>query len=197
MDQDDAVYLSAEQTWFADGTLSFVVRAPGDAAALTSSVQSAIWSTDRNQPIVRVITMERLAAATEAERRFILVLFEAFSIAALVLATVGLYGVLSGCVEERLHEIGVRMAVGATRRDILVLVLRDGMQPTAVGITMGLCGAVAASRGITSLLFITSSLDPASWLGMVALLLAVAALTCWLHAWRSANVDPANILRAE
>jgi putative ABC transport system permease protein len=197
INEPDAVYLSTEQTWFADDTLSFVIRARGNAAALVPAVKAAVWSVDKDQPIVRVATMEGLMAITEAQRRFVLILFEAFGLIALVLAAVGLYGVLSGSVAERTREIGVRAALGATRRDLLALILGDGMRLTALGMTLGLLGAAAASRGIVSLLFGTSALDPASWLGMVALLGAIAVLACCVPAWRAATVDPAVTLRAE
>jgi putative ABC transport system permease protein len=197
IDEQDPVYLSTPQTWSADDTLSFVIRARGNAATLVLALQSAIWSVDRNQPIARVIGMERLMAITEAQRRFILILFAAFGMVALLLAAVGLYGVLSGCVAERLHEIGVRMALGATRKDILALAIGDGMRMTAFGMAIGLCGAVGASRAITSRLYGTSALDSVAWLGTLALLAAVAVLACWVPAWRGARVDPAGILRSE
>lgn len=197
IDQEDAVYLSTRQTWFADDTLSFVIRARGNAATIAPAVKSAIWSVDRNQAIVRVITMNRLIAITEAQRRFILILFETFGIVALLLAAVGLYGVLSGSVAERIHEIGIRMAFGATQGNILGLALRDGMRLTAFGIAIGMCGALAASRGIASLLFGTSSLDPLSWFSMLVLLTVVAVLACWAPAWRGARVDPSSALRSE
>jgi ABC-type antimicrobial peptide transport system permease subunit len=197
LDDEDAVYLSTEQTWFADDTLSFVIRARGDAAALVPAVKAAVWSVDKDQPIVRVVTMDHLMAITEAQRRFVLILFEAFGLVALLLAAAGLYGVLSGSVAERTREIGVRAALGATRRDLLTLVLRDGMRLTALGIMLGLCGAAAASRAMASLLFGTSALDPVSWLGMVALLTAIAALACWIPAWRAATVDPSIALRMD
>jgi putative ABC transport system permease protein len=197
IEQEDAVYLSSRQTWFADDTVSFVIRARGNAADLVPAAKSAIWSVDRDQPIVRVITMDRLMALTEAERRFILILFETFGVVALLLAAVGLYGVLSGTVAERGHEIGIRMALGAARNDILAMALGDGMRLTAFGLGIGLCGAFAASRGIATLLFGMSALDPLSWLGMSALLAAVAVLACWVPAWRGARVDPSSALRAD
>lgn len=197
IDRDDAVYLSARQTWFVDDTLSFVLRARGSAAALVPSVKAAIWSVDKNQPIVRVVTMDRMMAISQAQRRFILILFESFGIVALSLAAIGLYGVLSGSVAERIHEIGIRMALGATRSNILALALRDGMRLAVLGIALGLCGAFAASRAITSLLFGTSPLDPISWLGMSLLLTFVAVLACWIPALRGSKVDPATTLRSE
>lgn len=197
IDQDDAVYISTRQTWFADDTLSFVIRARGNPAAIVPAVKLAVWSVDRNQPIVRTLTMDRLMAITEAQRRFIVILFEAFGIVALLLAAIGLYGVLSGSVAERNHEIGVRMALGATRGNILAMALRDGMRLTAFGIGIGLLGAFAASRAMASLLFGTSTLDPMSWFAMLALLASVAVLACWVPAWRGANVDPLTTLRSE
>ena len=197
IDQEDAVYLATRQTWFADDTLSFVIRSRGDAAAMAAAVKAAIWSVDKDQAIVRVVTMDRLMAITEAQRRFVLILFEAFALVALVLAAVGLYGVLAGSVGERVHEIGVRMALGARRSDILALTLGDGMKLAGIGLGIGVCGALAASRGITSLLFGTSALDPVTWLGMVGLLALVAVAACWVPAWRGTWVDPCSTLRAE
>ena len=197
IDDDDAVYLSTRQTWFPDDTLSFVIRARGDAASLVPAIKSAIWTVDRNQPIVRIMTMDRMMAISEAQRRFVMILFEAFGIVALALAAVGLYGVLSGSVAERIHEIGVRMALGATRNNILLLALRDGMQLTAFGVLLGICGALAAARVTASLLFGISALDPVSWFAMLALLATVAALACWIPAWRGSKVDPAITLRSE
>jgi putative ABC transport system permease protein len=193
----NAVYLDTRQTWFADESLSFVVRTSGDPATLASAVKSAIWSVDRNQPIVRVVTMNHMMEVSAAERRFVLILFEAFGITALVLAAIGIYGVLSGSVNERMREIGVRAALGATRRDILALVLRDGMILTAAGIAIGLVGATAACQTLTTLLFGVSRLDPPTYFGVVALLALVAALACATPAWRAARVDPSITLRAE
>jgi putative ABC transport system permease protein len=197
INQPDAVHISTEQTWFADDTLSFVIRTRGEAAALAPAVERAIWSVDKNQPVVRVMTMDRLMAITEAERRFVLILFETFGVVALMLAAVGVYGVLSGNVAERTREIGVRAARGASRGDILALIVRDGMRLTAFGIAIGLCGAFAAAQAITTLLFGTSPLDPIAWMGVVLMLVNVSAIACWAPAWRASRVDPSITLRAE
>jgi putative ABC transport system permease protein len=192
-----AAYLSERQTWFADESLSFVIRTSGDPAALALAVKSAIWSVDRNQPIVRVETMSRLVEITEAERRFVLILFGAFGLVALILAAVGIYGVLSGSVNERMREIGVRAALGASRRHILTLVLRDGMLLTIVGMITGVGVATATSQALSTLLFGISRLDPAAYFCVIALLASVAAIACVTPAWRASRVDPSITLRAE
>lgn len=197
IDQPDAVYIPTEQTWFADDTLSLVVRTRGDALSLVSAVRNAIWSVDKDQPIVRVATMNNLLAVSEAERHFVLILFEVFGVVALALAAVGIYGVLSGGVTERIREIGLRAALGASRGDILTLVLRQGMRLTGLGILIGLCGAAVTSRAMITLLFGVSRLDPATYLGVIVLLGIVSGIACWIPAWRAASVDPTVALRYE
>jgi putative ABC transport system permease protein len=198
MSQSDAVYMTTEQwSLFADKALWLVIRARGNASALATAIRQAIWSVDKDQPIVRVATMDDLLAASAAERRFALILFEAFGLVALVLAAIGIYGVLSGSVTERTREIGVRLALGASRRHILALVFRQGMTLTVLGVAIGLCGALAASQGIITLLYGVSRLDPVAYLGVVALLVGVSVIACWVPAWRAARVDPSITLRSE
>jgi putative ABC transport system permease protein len=193
----DAVYILATQWPWADPLMTLVVRARGDAAALAPAVRAAIWSVDRNQPIVRVATMDALVAATGGQRRFALIVFETFGLVALLLAATGIYGVLSGSVTERTREIGVRAALGASRGTILTMVLRQGITLTLIGIAIGLVAAVAASRALITLLFEVTRLDPITYAGVVALLLSVSAVACWFPAWRAVRVDPAITLRAE
>jgi ABC-type antimicrobial peptide transport system permease subunit len=152
---------------------------------------------DKDQPIVRVATMDKLLAASEAERHFVLILFEAFGAVALLLAAIGIYGVLAGSVTERTREIGVRAALGASRGDIVALVLRQGMRLSLLGIVIGSGAAVAASRTLITLLFEVSPLDLVTYLGVIALLGAVSGIACWMPAWRAARVDPSITLRAE
>lgn len=197
LSDSDAFYTSTTQYAWVDSVQSLVVRARGDAAANTSAIKNAIWSVDRDQPVVRVATMDSLLAKSEAERHFVLILFEAFGLVALVLAATGIYGVLSGSVTERMREIGVRVAVGATRGDILALVIRQGLMLTAVGIVIGLAGAMAASQALITLLFGVSGLDPATYFGVIVLLTGVSLIACGLPAWRAAQIDPATSLRAE
>ena len=195
--QPEAAYLTPAQSWFADDALSLVVRAPGDVSALAPAIRNAIWSVDKDQPIVRVATMDKLLAASESERRFAMIVFEAFALVALVLSATGIYGILSGSVSERTREIGVRSALGASRGNILALVMRQGMTLTGIGILIGLTGAAAATQAIVTLLFGVSRLDPVTYLGVIALLSAVSAIASGVPAWRAARVDPAVTLRAE
>ncbi|MFZ0063511.1 MAG: ABC transporter permease [Pyrinomonadaceae bacterium] len=195
--QSDAVYITPTQWYFADNTMSLVVRARSDAASLAPAIRNAIWSVDKDQPIVRVATMDNLLAASAAERRFALILFQAFALVALVLAATGIYGVLSGSVTERTREFGVRLALGASRGDILALVLRQGMTLTGLGVVIGLSGAVAASQAIVTLLFGISRLDPITYLGVIALLVGVSVIACWVPARRATKVDPLVALRYE
>jgi len=197
VDEPNAVYLTEAQSWFADDTMSMVVRTRSDAAALTPEVENAIWSVDKDQALVRVATMDDLLKTGEATRRFVLILFEAFALVALALAATGIYGVLSGSVAERTREIGVRAALGASRGNILGLVLRQGMKMAAVGAALGLCAAVASSQALASLLFGVSRLDPLTYLTVTALLLAVAGGACVVPAARAVAVDPVEALRGE
>ena len=129
----DAVYLPESQTWFADDAVSFVVRTRGDAAALAGTVRNAIWSVDKNQPIVRSATMSRLVDLSVAQRHFVLVLFEAFALVALALAGSGIYGILANSVAERTREIGVRAALGASRGHLVRSGLAAGPRPHGGG----------------------------------------------------------------
>jgi putative ABC transport system permease protein len=197
LSQLDAIYLPSTQWHWADTVMSLAVRTRGDVAAIVPALQSAIWSVDKDQPIVRIATMDSLLATSEAERRFALILFEAFALAALVLAAIGIYGVLSGSVTERMRELGVRSALGASRRDILALVLKQGMALTALGVVIGLAGAIIASQSLITLLFGISRLDAITYLGVAALLAGVSMAACWVPAWRASRVDPSITLRAE
>jgi putative ABC transport system permease protein len=197
--QQDAFYVTTTQWAWGDDAQSVVVRTRPEksAASLAPAVQQAIWSVYKDLPIARVATMDALLASTAQERRFVLVLFEAFGLVALALAAIGIYGVLACSVTERTREIGVRAALGATRADILALVLRQGMAMTALGLAIGLCGALAAARALDAMLFGVSWLDRLTYLGTTALLFAVSVLACLIPARRAATIDPVQALRGE
>lgn len=197
VNEPDAFYTAPRQWAWADKVRSLVVRTSGDAASLAPAIRSAIWSVDKDQPIVRVATMENLLAASETQRRFALIVFESFAFVGLLLAITGIYGVLSGSVTERTREIGIRSALGATPGDIVGLVFRQGMTLTGLGVAIGLTGAVAVSRGIVTLLFGVSRLDPVTYASVIAVLVVVSGIACWLPARRAARIDPSITLRAE
>ncbi|MGH7482960.1 MAG: ADOP family duplicated permease, partial [Longimicrobiales bacterium] len=195
--ESQAVYITPEQWYFADPARWFVVKTRGEPETLVAQVKEAIWSVDRTQPIVRAVTMEDLVAASAAERAFALRLFQTFAIAALLLAAIGLYGVVSGSVAERTREFGVRSALGATRRAVLGLVIRDGLTLTGLGIVVGIAGAVAMTQTLTTLLFGVSPADPITYLGVITILAVVAVLASALPAWRASKIEPSTALRYE
>jgi putative ABC transport system permease protein len=195
--ETNAFYVATAQWLWVDNPMWLVVRTRGDPAALAPAIRQAIWSVDRDQPIVRVAAMDALVAASEAERRFALTIFEAFGLVALVLATTGLYGLLSGRVSERVREIGVRSALGASRGEILSLVVRQGMTFALLGLVVGLATAFIASRAVVALLFGVSRLDPATYAGVIGLLTLGSALACLVPAWRATKIDPMVALRYE
>lgn len=197
LDDASAVYTTGPQWHFADNAMSLVIRARGNPGDLAPRLRNAIWSVDKDQAVVRVVTMDGLIARTALERRFTLVLFEAFALVALILAGAGIYGVLSGSVAERTREIGVRAALGASPESILGLIVGQGMSLTGFGLLIGLLGAVLSSRLIIALLFGVSPLDPLIYLTVVILLAGVAVLACLVPAWRAARVDPVSTLRTE
>jgi putative ABC transport system permease protein len=193
----DAVYMPTTQWRYTDRALSLVVKTRGSAASLAPAIRRAIWSIDKDQPIVRVATMDELLKASAAERRFALILFETFGLAALILAAVGIYGVFSGNVTERTREIGVRLALGAQRRDVLALILRQGFRLTVIGVGIGLLASWAATRFLTNLLYGVRATDPSVFAGVALLLMVVALLACYLPARRATKVDPLVALRYE
>jgi putative ABC transport system permease protein len=192
-----AFYVTTAQWRWIDGVQSLVVRTSGEAAAMTSAVKRAVWSVDRNKPITRVATMEQLISRTASERRFASVIYGTFAVAALLLAAIGLYGVIAGRVAERTREIGIRAALGATRSEIVRGIVANALGLTALGVAIGVAGTTATSRLLETLLYGISRADPATYVGVIALLGGVAALACWAPARRAAAVDPAITLRAE
>jgi putative ABC transport system permease protein len=198
LNQTDAFYMTpAQWSSWADRDMSLTIRTHGDPAALVPTIRDAIWSVDKDQPIVRVATMTDLVAASAAERRFLLKLFELFGIIALVLAATGIYAVISATVVERTREFGIMSALGASPSRILALVVKQGLVLTGVGLSIGIIGAVAASRFISSLLFGIFWIDAPTYVGVAVLLFIVGGFACAIPAVRASKVDPATTLRAE
>jgi putative ABC transport system permease protein len=177
--------------------MSLVVRTAGDPDALASRVVGAIRSVDATQPVFGVKSMERLLANAEAERRFSLLLLSLFAAIALLLSSLGIYGVMAYSTSQRRHEIGIRMALGAASPDVLRLVLRQGMGLVVLGLAIGLFGAWALSRVLAGQLYGISARDPLTYAAVATLLGAVALVATWLPARRATRVDPMISLRSE
>jgi predicted permease len=176
---------------------SVVARTAGDPDALGKQLRAAIWSVDKDQPVWKVRSEEFLVARDFAPRRFALGLTGAFALLAVVLATIGVYGVMSYVLAQRTRELGIRLALGARRSAIVGLVLGGGARVVAVATVVGVLAALAAARLIQSQLFGISAADPVTFLAVPLLLAAIALFATWIPARRAAKVDPVIALRAE
>ncbi len=179
------------------GSFNLVVRTPVDLASLTSAVRSAVRSVDPDIPVYAVQTLETILVDSNQQRRLSATLLGSFAGLALLLAAVGIYGVMSYSVAQRTHEIGIRMALGAQPRDVLKLVVGQGLILAIIGVVVGVCAALGMSRMITSLLFRVSATDPPIYLSVPLLLAGVALLASYIPARRAMRVDPMVALRYE
>jgi putative ABC transport system permease protein len=170
-------------------------RTTTDPLSLVSAVRGAIRAVDPELPIHRVMTMEQVVADVMAQPRLTMQLLGAFAVLALVLAAVGIYGVLSYAVTQRTHEIGIRLALGAGQQDVLKLVVKRGMLLTLLGALLGLTASFVLTRLIQTLLFDVSALDPLTFIAVALLLAGVALIACYIPARRATKVDPLTSLR--
>jgi putative ABC transport system permease protein len=177
--------------------MSLAVRVSGDPMQMLGAVRGQVRAGDKDLPIFSIETMERLMDKSVAPRRFNLLLLGVFAMVGLSLAGVGLYGVMSYTVTQRTREIGVRMAMGAQRGDMLRLVIGEGMKLALVGALLGLGGALALTRLLKTLLFGVSATDPLTFIVIAATLSIVSLLACWIPARRATKVDPMVALRCE
>jgi putative ABC transport system permease protein len=196
VDVQPEMYLSHLQN--PERRMNLVMRTDADdASQLTAAARAEVKAFDANQIIWRAQTLEELLGTSVAPRKFNMLLLGIFACVALVLAAVGLYGVMSYSVSWRTHEIGIRMALGATRSDVLRLVVRQGMMMTLIGLALGLAGAFFMSRLLIGLLYGVSPTDPLTFTAVSIMLLAVALLACLIPARRATRVDPIVALRTE
>jgi putative ABC transport system permease protein len=177
--------------------MTLVIRTDGDPLALAPAVRQAVWSLDKDQPVVDIRSVEDLLWASLARARFSTVVLAVFAGMALLLATTGIYGVISYSVAERTREIGIRVALGAQRTDVLHMVLRQGLVLAGFGIAVGVAAALATTRLLASLLFGISPSDPATFASVAGLLIAVALSACYVPARNAMKVDPMVALRYE
>jgi predicted permease len=186
--------LSGQNT---EGGLTLVVRSASDPLALSVPIQKQIAALDPELPVSDVLTMQQIIEQSLGNASLSASLVLAFAVLSLVLASVGLYGVLSYMTTQRTGEIGVRMALGAERGQVLRLMLGDGLRPAVYGLVLGLAASAGAVRLIQSMLYETRPLDPAIYAAVAVTLLAVATLACIVPAWRASRIDPMQALRTE
>jgi putative ABC transport system permease protein len=175
--------------------MRIVARTKSDPSLLVTAIREAVRSTDKDQPIDKVTTMSSVVSKSIGERRFYMQLLAMFAALAFILASVGVYGVVSYSIAQRTREIGIRVALGAQSRDVLGLVLKEALRLTALGVGLGLAGAFAATRVLRSLLFEVKPTDPATFICLSLLLALVAVLASYIPARRATKVDPLVALR--
>jgi predicted permease len=177
--------------------MTLVIRSKTDKNALAAAVRDMIVTIDKDQPISNIWTMDQLMSNSISQRRFNMLLLSIFAVVALLMASVGIYGVISYSVTQRTHEIGIRMALGAQRKDILQMVMKQGMGLALLGIAAGLVASFGLTRIMSSLLFEVSATDPITFAGISLLLIVVALFACYIPARRAMSVDPMVALRYE
>ena len=184
----------AQEPWY---SMSIVVRAAGDPVQLAGAVQREIQAIDKDQPVYNVRTLERVVSESLAPQRVVMGMLGVFALIALVLASVGIYAVMSYAVTQRTHEIGIRMALGAQPRDILKMIVRQGMLLAIIGVTLGLVASYWLMQAMTKILYGVSATDPLTFAAISLLLMLVAFTANYIPARRATKVDPMIALRYE
>ncbi len=200
LDPRASLYLLHDQspkTWFSVRSMTVLLRTDLDPLGLASAARTVVASMDPNLPVSRVTTMKANLADSTSTERFGMFLQLVFAVLALVLAVIGVYGVMSYSVAQRTQEIGIRMALGAKRESIMRLVVGQGMVLVLMAVVVGLLGALAAAQVISSLLYGISPRDPATYAAVTGILVLVALVACWLPARRASSVSPQTALRSE
>jgi putative ABC transport system permease protein len=174
-----------------------VVRTDIDPTSLVPALQREVWAVDKDQPVSRVRTLKGLHGNSMSQQRFNMLLVSLFGAMGLLLAAVGIYGVLSYLVARRIHEIGIRMALGAQRGRILRMVVAQGMGLAVLGVALGVAAALGLTRVLSTLLFGVRPTDPITFTAVAVLLLGVALAACYIPAWRATRIDPMAALRHE
>lgn len=191
----DELFMPLAQMPF--GSMTFVVRSAGDASSLIEPARSVIWGVNPAQTIYRTATLDELVRKTVSPRRFALAILIGFALVALLLAVAGVYSVLSAIITARLREVGLRVALGASRWDIIRLVLARGLAMAGIGLAIGLAASLGAAQLLRSFLFAITPADPIA-ITVSAVVMTLAALAaCYLPARRAASADPVTVLRAE
>jgi putative ABC transport system permease protein len=177
--------------------LTLALRSNADPEELIASVKSHIWAIDKNLPLFEVRTMEQVLDEDTSQRRFESFVMSIFAGLALLLASIGLFGVLSSLVNQRTQEIGIRMALGAQTKDVLRMVLSEGLRMVVLGVILGVGGGIALSRYLSSLFFGVSPASPTTYIEVALLMIGIALVACLLPAWRAIRVNPMVALRYE
>jgi ABC-type antimicrobial peptide transport system permease subunit len=176
-------------------TAYLVARTEGDPRRFANTIRSQVLAVDHDQPIADIKTMDEVLAGTLGQRRLTMWLLGSFAGVALLLAVIGMYGVIAYSVAQRTQEVGIRRALGAQQGDILALVLSHGLRLAVAGVAIGIGGAFALTRLMKSLLFHVSATDPATFIGVAVLFIVVALVASFIPARRAAKIDPMTALR--
>jgi len=177
--------------------INVLTRTDVEPTSLTSAVRGQIAALNKDQAVFNVRTMDEIVSQSIAPRRFSMMLLSVFAVVALLLASIGIYGMMSYAVAQRTREIGLRMTLGAQKGNVLRLVIGQGMRLAIVGVALGLIASLALTRTMKTLLFGVSTTDPLTFAGIAVLLAGVALLACWVPARRATKVDPIVALRYE